>query len=581
MTLIPSAPRRRSQARTYGRYVLPAALFCCALAACGGSGGDGDGGGTPPPTGGSVTVSGEVTFDRVPFAATVGDGLDFDSIAASPARGLTVEILDSDDQSVITTTATDDSGNYSASVPQNRSVRVRVLARMRATGAPAFELEVRDNTSGDALYVLDGAAFDTGTADSTRNLNAASGWGGSGYTGVRAAAPFAILDTLYRAKELVIGARSDIDLGSLTVFWSEQNRDSDLFCPEDGSIMTTLYITAGTDDCAAPSSYPAGIYLLGDYQIGDTDEFDQHVIAHEFGHYLENELARSDSIGGSHSLADVLDPRVAFSEGWGNAFAGMVLNDPVYRDSFRDAQGQFDVSFDLEADTAGLSGWYYETTVHEFLWDVFDGTNDDGVALGFGPILDALTDVQRTTEALTTIYPMAQALADRNSAAAGAIAARLAADGVTGEGPYGAGETVWPPSPNPVTMPVAQSDVLPIYSAIGLHQQVEVCGVRAFGRYHKLSNRRFLQFSSPQQRLVSIRVIGLSGTQVTPEPDPDFILWRAGGIVTIEFTDDPPTEEEQFMLDTGDYVLEVYDYSHIDASVPPRNRTCMTVSVTG
>jgi hypothetical protein len=123
--------------------------------------------------------------------------------------------------------------------------------------------------------------------------------------------------------------------------------------------------------------------------------------------------------------------------------------------------------------------------------------------------------------------------------------------------------------------------VLPIYTPIGLNQQVEVCGVRAFGRYNKLSNRRFLQFSIPQQRLVSIRVIGLSGTQVTPEPDPDFILWRAGGIVTIEFTDDPPTEEEQFMLDTGDYVLEVYDYSHIDASVPPRNRTCMTVSVTG
>ena len=30
----------------------------------------------------------------------------------------------------------------------------------------------------------------------------------------------------------------------------------------------------------------------------DTDEFDQHVIAHEFGHYIEHNFSRADNIGG-------------------------------------------------------------------------------------------------------------------------------------------------------------------------------------------------------------------------------------------------------------------------------------------
>ena len=74
------------------------------------------------------------------------------------------------------------------------------------------------------------------------------------------------------------------------------------------------------------------IALLADL-TEDTDEFDQHVIAHEFGHYIEYNFSRADNIGGSHGLGDKLDPRVAFGEGFGYAFAAIVLNDPVARDT--------------------------------------------------------------------------------------------------------------------------------------------------------------------------------------------------------------------------------------------------------
>ena len=84
---------------------------------------------------------------------------------------------------------------------------IRAKAQMLKTGAaPTWDFSVRNNTNSDALYALDGSAFNSGSANSTRNLRATTGWGGTSYTGTRAAAPFAILDTVYRAKELILTA---------------------------------------------------------------------------------------------------------------------------------------------------------------------------------------------------------------------------------------------------------------------------------------------------------------------------------------------------------------------------------------
>ena len=58
------------------------------LAACGGGGG----GGSPPPA--TVTISGRITFDRIPFNTTFGNGLDPAATVESPAREVTVQAID-------------------------------------------------------------------------------------------------------------------------------------------------------------------------------------------------------------------------------------------------------------------------------------------------------------------------------------------------------------------------------------------------------------------------------------------------------------------------------------------------------
>ncbi len=276
-----------------------------------------------------VVVSGRVTFDRVPHLP--GGGLDYNSIVQAPARGVQVEAIQQAGP-ILETAVTDANGNYSLTLPQNVLVTIRVRAQMKQDGAPSWDFRVLNNTSGDALYTLNSSVFNTQTAPITLDLNAGSGWDPSlqTYGGVRAAAPFAILDSVYQAVQLVLTASPAIQLPALDINWSTFNRSSSNFNPANGDIVTTAYFYDGIG---------AGeIYVLAEQDV-DTDEYDQHVIVHEWGHYLEDQLGRTDSIGGSHSITARLDLRLAYSEGWSNAFSAMVLGDPVYKDSLGASSG--------------------------------------------------------------------------------------------------------------------------------------------------------------------------------------------------------------------------------------------------
>src|SRR5262245_27953211 len=289
------------------RLSLCVSLLAALLAGCGGS----SSAAPAPPPGTSVVVSGQVTYDRVP--AVLGQGLVYAQTVAQPARGVTVELLQSG--SVSASTTTDAIGNYSfANVPANTDVSIRVRAEMLRVGTPSWNFRVLDNVNGDALYTLAGAVFNTGTANVTRNLHAASGWGGAAYTTTRSAAPFAILDVAYDAVQLVLTAEP------LAVFPALDFHCSTANVPVDGTGPGEIGSSRFQSDI--------GILLVGAADQ-DTDEYDRHVIAHELGHYLEHYFSRSDSIGGPHALSDQLDMRLAFGEAWGPAFAAMATGDAI------------------------------------------------------------------------------------------------------------------------------------------------------------------------------------------------------------------------------------------------------------
>jgi hypothetical protein len=140
-----------------------------------------------------ITLTGKVTYDLVPHNDNQF-GLNYSATTISAGRGLLIELLDSNNL-ILATTNSDNLGNYSFSVENNKLVKVRVKAQLLRTQSPAWNFKVTDNTSGNSLYAMDGSLVAASDTTAVRNLHAASGWTGTGYTQPRVAAPFAILET--------------------------------------------------------------------------------------------------------------------------------------------------------------------------------------------------------------------------------------------------------------------------------------------------------------------------------------------------------------------------------------------------
>jgi len=403
------------------------------------------------PVGSEITVSGTATYDLVSFN-TIPDGLDMDNPSSEAIKEAVVEVICAADSEVYSSDTTGNDGSYSLLAPSGSNFFVRVKAQMKQTGPGAsWDFQVVDNTSvpPKALYVMDGGILNNTISIPGEDLHAGYGWdaGTSSYTpGTRVAAPFAILDSVYQAYNKVLVVDPNAVFPPLLTNWSENNVESDNFNAAVGQILGTHF--NGTE-----------IYILGAEDL-DTDEYDRHVIIHEWGHYFEEFFSRSDSYGGPHGFGNILDIRVAFGEGWGNAWSSMVSGESVYRDSGYTSQASDLLSFDLESNNCVNAGWYSECSVQSILYDLFDGADDglDTISHGFSPIYDVLTGAQKTTSAMTSLFSFIKSYKDNNGLSANEIDTLVGGqniDPITDI--YGDSEI----SNNP-----GQTDQLPIYTRL-------------------------------------------------------------------------------------------------------------------
>jgi len=361
------------------------------LVACGGGGG----GSAAPPVGNDSprTVTGTVTYDFVPASydvTTHAGGLIFASAVPRPVRNGRVAVMAG--STTLATGNTDASGHYSLTFTPPASGALQVVA-LASSSTPA--IIVQDNTASGAAW---GIGATLGSA-STQDLHATHGWTGSSYSAAsRLAAPFAILDSMYTASQAFMAVRPTVAFPTLSVNWSPNN------VPQAGDK------TIGQIGTSHFSPAENQIYILGK-EGADTDEFDSHVIVHEWAHYFEKNLSRSDNPGGSHSNGDILDPRLAFGEGYGNALAAMLLPESLYVDTSWSSSGTIRAfGFDAEAEPSPTDdaqpSAFSETTVMRLLYDLFDsGANEgfDQTGIGLGVVYDVLTGPEKTTDALTTI----------------------------------------------------------------------------------------------------------------------------------------------------------------------------------
>lgn len=190
-----------------------------------------------------------------------------------------------------------------------------------------------------------------------------------------------------------------IDRGSRAVKEWTGRELPPFFCYWDRGITTNWSFYSG-ERPAGSGRYT--IELLGgepDQQVTtDTDEHDEGIILHEFGHFVMDVLSSDSSHGGSHPRGFLIDPGLAWEEGRATWFATVVLGIPWYQDTIGiEPSGELRVHHDVErGDLSEVKGLGSEAGVTEILWDLSDGVpgqpdiDSDGVALGPAGVLDAM-----------------------------------------------------------------------------------------------------------------------------------------------------------------------------------------------
>lgn len=450
-------------------------------------------------TGGPVTVTGKVTYDFVPATyspSTRAGTLAFSQAVARPVRGAVVQVRQG--TNVLTTGATDEQGNYRLTYTPLTNAAATLVALARTTN-PAIQVE--DNTDGNAVWAVGVSMPLTAT---TQNLHAGHGWTGSGFNASqRFAAPFAILDSMYTAARSFMAVRT-VTFPELKVNWSPNN------VPQSGDKAQGRI---GTSHFAFQENQ---IYILGRAGV-DTDEFDSHVIVHEWGHYFEANLSRSDSTGGPHTFADRLDPRLSFGEGYGNALSAIILPESMYVDTLWTGSGALSAfGFDAETPPSPTDdpapGPFSESSVMRILYDLYDsGSNEssfDTVSFGLGTFYDVLVGPQKNTDALTTIGSFIAGLKEQPGVDAAAVNTLLARYQV---GPLTSG------------FGDGDSSLRAMFSQVGAYPYTTAVTLRGGVESNKQQQNRYFVFTGTG------RTMNISATQASE--DVGIQIYRRGTLV--------------------------------------------------
>lgn len=311
-------------------------LCCLLLAACGGKGGgdaDGGSGFTAEPdlcvtaqsvSGTPVVVSGSATYTARKITSTGLGGAD----GNKPIQGAEVHIYDSQGQR-IQCGQTNSSGNFSLNISnQSGSYSVRIFSRADNAN---YKARVLNSPTGNQPYTIQTGFNLNGSGNPVSGLTLHAPHNGDLQGGA-----FNILDQVRLVNEKLradtggcVSCQSFTVAPSVPIFWSPGLSPAAYFNQPGSGVSFFLSQSSG--------SMQRGIYILGgikgDVNCTDTDHFDNAIIIHEYAHYLENVYSASDSPGGSHNGNMIIDPRLAWSEGWANFFQAYIQGVGHYQDT--------------------------------------------------------------------------------------------------------------------------------------------------------------------------------------------------------------------------------------------------------
>jgi hypothetical protein len=355
-----------------------------------------------------LTISGKATYQRRESTAS---GLGSPEATNYPIRYAEVSVTGQHTGSQIQCGQTDSNGNFSLQIPRGAgNLRLAVRARADNEYVKASVLDTPDTNSPYYVQITFVAEQDLNLGELTAPA-----------TGSIEGGAFNIYDQILKANEYLRSQTANCQATfsecaafsvapKVTIYWKAGVNPANyfgitsaisFFHQESGM----LYILGGSD---------------GDTDTSDTDHFDNSVVVHEYSHFLIDALSKSDSPGGSHDANSVIDPRLAWDEGWANFFALAVTGDPVYRDTYGNVDGSTGIFFSHNLETnspsrdnpsANGEGNFREFSIARALWDIIDphpislsGTNELLIDSVTGPFAEFWTVLTATGGYKTSNY---------------------------------------------------------------------------------------------------------------------------------------------------------------------------------
>ena len=263
-----------------------------------------------------------------PLTITVGAHLTlFSHGAAKPIRWAEIRVSDSSG-AVRQCAETDANGGFSFQLPRDTGTyTVEVTSRSANSHAQAYVLK-SPNTN--VHYSLSNQV--DSSANSSNKVYVASATSSAIEGGA-----FNILDQIHNANQFMRAETANCATAS----------DPTYFAGCASGFTTAPMLYAYWAKGVNPGDYfgisdHVSFYLLGTHHLfllcedgnsGDCDHFDNSIIVHEYGHFIEETYGRMNSPGGSHSGTRIIDPRLSWGEGWANFYQAAVTRQPFYRDS--------------------------------------------------------------------------------------------------------------------------------------------------------------------------------------------------------------------------------------------------------
>ncbi len=243
-------------------------------------------------------------------------GLNGNPVSA-PIRFAEVAIYDSAG-TVIQCGKTNNLGDFSLQIPKTSgSYSVLILSRS-ATGSSEVNVSVLEDIYASAPYSIS-ASFTVASSSVSIAVGTLTAFARMSQSAKIPGGAFFIYDNILFANERIrtLTGNASFLAPKVQIYWKAGFNPYSYYGSPNS--LVSFYVNGDRK-----------LYILGghngDVKNIDTDHFDASVIHHEYGHFLEDAYGKSESPGGSHNGNSLIDPRLAWSEGFANYLQAQLLN---------------------------------------------------------------------------------------------------------------------------------------------------------------------------------------------------------------------------------------------------------------